>query len=63
MGWDTAYVGSTREDKTNVASPINRPQYGVGWKSNEVQIPGTKNALYKAFLDSLVLDQQEGTCD
>ena len=25
------------------------------WKVNEVQIPGTKNALYRAFLDSLVL--------
>jgi len=24
------------------------------WKVNEVQILGTKNALYKAFLDSLV---------
>ena len=23
------------------------------WKVNEVQIPGTKNALYRAFLDSL----------
>ena len=25
------------------------------WKVNEVQIPGTKNALYRAFLDSLQL--------
>ena len=25
------------------------------WKVNEVQIPGTKNALYRAFLDSLIL--------
>src|SRR6266849_3916909 len=25
------------------------------WKVNEVQIPGTKNALYRAFLDSLLL--------
>src|SRR5262245_48231360 len=24
------------------------------WTVNEVQIPGTKNALYRAFLDSLV---------
>ncbi len=24
------------------------------WEVNEVQIPGTKNALYRAFLDSLV---------
>ena len=24
------------------------------WKVNEVQIPGTKNALYRAFLDSLL---------
>ena len=23
------------------------------WKVNEVQIPGTKDALYRAFLDSL----------
>ena len=23
------------------------------WKGNAVQIPGTKNALYRAFLDSL----------
>ena len=26
------------------------------WKVNEVQIPGTKNALYRAFLDSLCED-------
>ncbi len=25
------------------------------WKGNAVQIPGTKNALYRAFLDSLAL--------
>ena len=25
------------------------------WKVNAVQIPSTKNALYRAFLDSLVL--------
>ena len=25
------------------------------WKVNEVQIPGTKDALYRAFLDSLAL--------
>ena len=25
------------------------------WTVNEVQIPGTKNALYRAFLDSLSL--------
>jgi len=25
------------------------------WKVNEVQIPGTKNALYRAFLDSLIV--------
>ena len=30
------------------------PNMEWGWKSNEVQIPGTKNALYKAFLDSLL---------
>ena len=30
------------------------PNMEWGWQSNEVQIPGTKNALYKAFLDSLV---------
>jgi len=28
------------------------------WKVNEVQIPGTKIALYRAFLDSLI---QSGT--
>jgi hypothetical protein len=27
------------------------------WKVNEVQIPGTKDALYRAFLDSLLLDE------
>ena len=27
------------------------------WKVNEVQIPGTKDALYRAFLDSLVSAQ------
>ena len=26
------------------------------WKVNEVQIPGTKDALYRAFLDSLSLN-------
>jgi hypothetical protein len=26
------------------------------WKVNEVQIPGTKDALYRAFLDSLGFD-------
>jgi hypothetical protein len=25
------------------------------WKVNEVQIPGNKDALYRAFLDSLIL--------
>jgi hypothetical protein len=25
------------------------------WKVNEVQIPGTKDAFYRPFLDSLVL--------
>ena len=28
------------------------------WKVNEVQIPGTKNALYRAFLDSLHVSQE-----
>ena len=27
------------------------------WKVNEVQIPGTKDALYRAFLDSLILSR------
>src|SRR6266704_1152865 len=31
------------------------PNIECWWKVNEVQIPGTKNALYRAFLDSLVL--------
>ena len=30
------------------------------WKVNEVQIPGTKNALYRAFLDSLGLQTADG---
>ena len=29
------------------------------WKVNEVQIPGTKDALYRAFLDSLVVAQRD----
>ena len=28
------------------------------WKVDEVQIPGTKNALYRAFLDSLILPKE-----
>jgi hypothetical protein len=28
------------------------------WKVNEVQIPGTKDALYRAFLDSLTQIQR-----
>jgi len=30
------------------------------WTVNEVQIPGTKNALYRAFLDSLHLPTLDG---
>ena len=29
------------------------------WKVNEVQIPGTKDALYRAFLDSLLSSMKE----
>src|SRR2546428_12755 len=32
------------------------------WKVNEVQIPGTKDALYRAFLDSLPLRTHFGIC-
>ena len=31
------------------------------WKVNEVQIPGTKDALYRAFLDSLPVCQATTT--
>ena len=31
------------------------------WKVNEVQIPGTQDALYRAFLDSLIHDDNRGT--
>src|SRR6266446_19592 len=33
------------------------------WKVNEVQISGTKNALYRAFLDSLRLHPPTTKCD
>ena len=30
------------------------------WKVNEVQIPGTQDALYRAFLDSLPVERPVG---
>ena len=35
-------------------TPSIGPDIERWWKVTEVQIPGTKNALYRAFLDSLV---------
>jgi len=36
-------------------TPSIGPDIERWWKVTEVQIPGTKNALYRAFLDSLRL--------
>ena len=33
------------------------------WKVNEVQIPGTKDALYRAFSDSLILVDADPQCN
>jgi hypothetical protein len=36
-------------------TPSIGPDIERWWKVTEVQIPGTKNALYRAFLDSLII--------
>ena len=40
MGWDTAYFGAIREDKTKVESPINWPQHGVAVEEQRGPNPG-----------------------